>query len=102
MSRMFRVHMHTVASAAVTVELPDEILAEEAAALGKSVQDLTADDLRDRAADLAFENPGAPDICAQCAGWGNPNQSLELGEFELDEDDRVGDVTYPAVVEFED
>lgn len=102
MSRRFKVHMHTVASATVKITLSDERLTEIAAALGVAVEDLTEDDLREFAADEAFTHPGPPSVCAQCSGWGNPTQSLDLGDWELDDDHQVGDTTYFAVNEVRD
>lgn len=38
-------------------------------------------DNEEDAVDRAFEN--APGICAQCSGWGTPGVSMDLGEFDL-------------------
>lgn len=102
MSRRFTVNMSTTASAVVTVTLSDERLAEVAANRGVAVEDLTEDDLREFAADEAFNHPGPPSVCAQCSGWGNPTQSLDMGEFELDDDTTYGDTTFYAVNEVHD
>lgn len=91
--------MSATASATVTVELSDEVLARRAADLGKAVANLTEDDLREVAADLAFSDPGPPSVCAQCSGWGNPAQRLELGDFEVDDDARAGGHVFYAVNE---
>lgn len=100
--RKFNVYMHTTASAVVTVNISDEQLAEIAVGLGVAVEDLTEDDLREFAADEAFTRPGPPGVCAQCSGWGNTAQSLDLGDWELDDDHQVGDTTYFAVNEVHD
>lgn len=102
MSRRFTVNMFTTASAVVTVTLSDERLAEVAASCGVAVADLTEDDLREFAADEAFTHPGPPSVCAQCSGWGNPTQSLDLADWELDDDTTYGDTTFYAVNEVTD
>jgi hypothetical protein len=99
MSRKFLVYMHTTASATLTVEMSDARLQAIADGLGVQVDKLTYDDLRDHVEEHAFEDPGTPDICAQCSGWGNSTQSLELGDdWEVDEDEG----RYKAVIEITD
>lgn len=96
MPRKFTVYVHTTASATLTVELSETQLAEIANDLDKGITDLDFDDLREYVEEMAFQNPGTPNICAQCSGWGNKTQSLELGEdWEVDEDEGE----YKAVIE---
>lgn len=96
--RKFNVHMHTTASATVTVDVSDEKLAAVAADLGVAVEDLTVDDLREVVDDMAHGTVGPPRICAQCSGWNQPH-SLNLGDWETDDDETLGEVTYYAVNE---
>lgn len=98
MSRTFSVHMHTTASATVTVVIADEELAKHAENLGVKVDELTTDDLREVADELAHTRVGPPSICAQCVGWNQP-QSLDLGDWETDDDSTYGDTTWYAVEE---
>lgn len=77
MTTKFTYHIHTIASASVTVEYPPELLQSKAAELNKSVKDLTPDDLNDEFWDYAE----IPSICAHCAGMNiGSDYSLELGE----------------------
>lgn len=100
--RRFTVYAHTTASASLTVELDEHDLVETARNLGKKVGDLTLDDLRELAADRAFD-AGFPDICAQCSGWGRRGVSLDLaGDWVLDGDDDPDEDTSDAVVEVTD
>lgn len=69
----YRVSLHTVASQTVTVEAGDE----------------------DQAAELAYEE-GTSSVCAQCSGWGQ-KWSLDLGDFEIDDDEEYGGVVYKGV-----
>jgi len=77
----YRVHLHTVMSMSIEVEVDDA--------------DMSPEDARDRAVDQAYdEMPG--DICAQCSGWRQP-WSRDLGEWEIDADEPMA----PAVVKVE-
>ena len=63
-----RVHLTTVASLSVEVEVPDDL--DEEAQRGAAI-------------DAAFET--APtQVCAQCSGWGQ-TWDLELGEFDVED-----------------
>lgn len=69
--RKFEVSYHTTASVTVTVELDCD-------------ENASIDDLMDVITDAGYE--GTPDVCAQCSGWGR-DYGLELGEWELDDDE---------------
>lgn len=75
MSRTFRVMIHTVASAAVNVNIDDEQLAKIADSFGTTVDALTVEDLVDEI-ESTYE---APTICVHCTGWSQP-YSLTLGD----------------------
>lgn len=100
--RKFTVFVHTTASATRTVTIPAAGLRQHAADLGKEVGELTLDDLRETAVNLAFHE-GFPSICAQCSGWGQQGVSLDLGDdWVLDGDDDPDEDTSDAVVEVTD
>lgn len=87
MPRTFDVYITTTASATVTTTLTDEELVKIAEDLGTETDKLTYDDLREHVAEKALMDPGAPDICAQCSGWGQ-SHSLELaGDWDVPDDE---------------
>lgn len=85
----FRVDVTTHASGTAIADIPDHLLADLARDLGKTVDELTEDDLTD----LAYEYMDTPSICAQCSGWGQ-EWSLELSdEWEITK----GTKEYPSI-----
>ncbi len=70
-----RVYLTTTASLTITVNVPD---------------DLDADDAREAAIEKAFEEMPR-DICGQCTGWRTP-WSRELGEWEIARDHEGNEV----------
>lgn len=56
--------------------------------------EVEADD-PDSAIDKAYD-AGTPTLCAQCAGWGNDRQNLELGEVweTTTVEDEAGEVAW--------
>lgn len=93
MSRSFRVHLHTVASATVPVTLSDEKIDRVAESLGLDPADLTAEDLAEAARDAAYENTPTLGYC--CVGGHYSWQpSLELGDdWDSDSENAVTEVT---------
>jgi len=73
----YSVQLRTVATATVYVEADDEGAAADIA--------------------LGF----GPDVCAHCSGWNQP-WSMEIGEWDVAEDETVGDHTYKAVEEVDE
>jgi hypothetical protein len=95
--RKFRVSLHTVASATVTVDVPDDVIARVAENYAVSVEDVDTDMLHEAAENLAHES--TPRLCHHCVGYGNPRYSLDLGDdWEVDEYTNNG-VTSRAVEE---
>jgi hypothetical protein len=70
---VYLVHMSATANSAIEVEAADE----------------------EEAAELAYEQ-GPSGVCAQCCGW-NEVWSLDIGDFEIDEDVVVGNIVYRGV-----
>jgi hypothetical protein len=77
----YTVYMQTTASAAVTVEVDDDLAGEEAL---------------QQALDLAYDAVPS-EVCAQCSGWGK-NYSLDLADWEI-ERDMDGTETEPKKLE---
>ena len=76
------VHGQAYANATLHVELSDEELAEIAAGLEKSVDELTVDDISEAAEEKAYQQVGFPGLCASCSGWGRNDHSMDIGDFE--------------------
>jgi hypothetical protein len=74
----YRVHMSATATQTVTVEADNEEQAIERA-----------------------HDEGTTSVCAQCSGWGK-QWSLDLDEFEVDEDVTLPDGTVFKAVELDD
>ncbi len=70
----YRVYVTTMASGAVDIEVPDDVTDPE------------------EISELAFRKGTLPSLTAQGSGWGEP-WSLELGEWEPEEQDGVAYVT---------
>ncbi len=70
----FTVHFDTHASASVTVDIDDDVIAKHQA-------EGTIEELKEIITDEAYNH--IPSICAQCSGW-RSKYSLEVGdEWEL-------------------
>ena len=70
----YRVYLTTTASAAVDIEVPDDVTDP------------------DEIAELAWSESEFPTLSAQASGWGRP-WSLDLGEWEADIVDGIPYVT---------
>lgn len=74
----YRVAFHAYVSATVYVDAEDEEAAVEA----------------------AYDNLPSG-VCAQCSGW-NEDWSLDLGDFEVDDDEEFNGYVYKAIELVED
>lgn len=63
----YTAHYETIASATITLDVPDDVAAGGAEAIQEWIW---------------THAPERVGICAKCSGWGQDAVSLELGEFE--------------------
>lgn len=84
-TRKYTVNLHTMASAAITVEVDEDKVREQ---LGDDANepDILAEYLREEAIEQAFDHK-PPHPCAQCSG-SRKSFSLDLGDdWDLDDDE---------------
>lgn len=80
MTKYLVAHFTTVASSTVRVPITDQMYA--AYGIDENSDTATLFDAVEENIDMF----AAPEICAQCSGWGQ-SWSMDLGEWELSEED---------------
>lgn len=84
--RKFRVHVHSQTGASKDVEIHNNRLKEIATDLEVGVDQLTIEDLREEAIEVAL-NEGIPGLCAYCSGMGQSTDFIRDYDSEWDVDD---------------